>query len=102
MTSSVGKSTFGHSRAPDGTGPKPAGLPGAPEGVQPKPAEGAVHCPSVPEVKFCDQFVSPNCFRPCGLGKFAMANCPSSVERPLVYTADTMPVGSMATVLNWP
>src|SRR3984957_10797249 len=88
LTSSVVKSTFELSRAPDW--------------MLPKPAEDAVPCTTLPEVKVCDQFVSPNCFRPCGLGKFAMANCPSSVERPLVYTADTMPEGSMATGLNWP
>jgi len=56
----------------------------------------------VPEVKVSDQLVSPNDFRPWGFGKFAIANWPSCVERPLVYTAETMPVGSMATVESCP
>src|SRR5271168_2524766 len=68
----------------------------------PNPADPAVPCTTVPEVNVCAQLVLPSCCRPCSSGKLAMASCPSCVERPLVYTADTTPVGSMDTVLSWP
>src|ERR1700679_3543413 len=68
----------------------------------PKSADPAVPCTAVPEEKVCAQLVLPSCCRPCSFGKLAMASCPSWVERPLVNTADTMPVESMETVLSCP